>query len=96
MVGSTSKGCLLRRRCSSAPGLGRLQREHGASEAAAVPACSAPPLLPLTLACRPLVPPQIGGGRKATQARRQAAAEAVLATGGFDTSITNYARWGGC
>lgn len=33
---------------------------------------------------------QIGGGRKATQARRQAAAEAVLATGGFDTSITNY------
>jgi hypothetical protein len=34
--------------------------------------------------------PTIGGGRKATQARRQAAAEAVLATGGFDTSITNY------
>jgi hypothetical protein len=34
--------------------------------------------------------PTIGGGRKATQARRQAAAEAVMATGGFDTSITNY------
>ncbi len=42
----------------------------------------------------PLLPPaslpQIGGGRKASAARRQAAAEAVLATGGFDTSITNY------
>lgn len=34
--------------------------------------------------------PTIGAGRKATQARRQAAAEAVMATGGFDTSITNY------
>lgn len=34
--------------------------------------------------------PTIGGGRKATLARRQAAAEAVMATGGFDTSITNY------
>ncbi len=34
--------------------------------------------------------PTIGGGRKATQARRQAAAEAVMATGGFDSSITNY------
>lgn len=32
----------------------------------------------------------MGGGRKATLARRQAAAEAVMATGGFDTSITNY------
>lgn len=35
--------------------------------------------------------PTIGGGRKAAQARRQAAAEAVMATGGFDTSVTNYA-----
>eukprot|EP00887_Chlorella_sp_A99_P003024 scaffold9.g3024.t1 len=34
--------------------------------------------------------PTVGGGRKASKARQQAAAEAVLATGGFDTSITNY------
>ena len=49
------------------------------------PTQPSPPTLP-----RLLPPSQIGGGRKATQARRQAAAEAVLATGGFDTSITNY------
>ena len=34
--------------------------------------------------------PTIGGGRKASKARQQAAAQAVLATGGFDTAITNY------
>lgn len=34
--------------------------------------------------------PVHGGGRKAALARRAAAAEAVMATGGFDTAITNY------
>ena len=34
--------------------------------------------------------PKRGGGRQAAQARRAAAAEAVLATGAFDTAITNY------
>lgn len=31
-----------------------------------------------------------GGGRKAAQARREAAAQAVKATGGFDTAVTSY------
>lgn len=34
--------------------------------------------------------PSHGGGRKAAQERRAAAHSAVLATGGFDTAITNY------
>ena len=34
--------------------------------------------------------PSHGGGRKAAQERRAAAQSAVLATGGFDTAITNY------
>jgi len=34
--------------------------------------------------------PQVGQGRKAAIARRAAAAEAVLATGGFDTAVTDY------
>ena len=34
--------------------------------------------------------PTIGGGRKQAKARQQAAAQAVMATGGFDTAVTNY------
>ena len=34
--------------------------------------------------------PTIGGGRKASKARQQAAAQAVMATGGFDTAVTSY------
>lgn len=34
--------------------------------------------------------PTVGGGRKAAAARRAAAQEAVMATGGFDSAITNY------
>jgi hypothetical protein len=55
--------------------------------ASPAPTAASQPALP---SIHPPTHLQIGGGRKATQARRQAAAEAVLATGGFDTSITNY------
>lgn len=34
--------------------------------------------------------PTHGGGRRAAEERRQAAHDVVLATGGFDTAITNY------